>query len=125
MNKRSDASPRLKPRLRLYCGTDIAFGPGKAELLELIDATGSISAAARKMHMSYRRAWQLVETMNRCFEEPLVVTSKGGSGGGGARLSELGEEVLRLYGLALDQLRESDPLRQLNRRLAHIEPEQH
>ncbi|MDE2089900.1 MAG: LysR family transcriptional regulator [Gammaproteobacteria bacterium] len=77
--------------------TDIALGPGKADLLEGIAATGSISAAARRMGMSYRRGWQLVDTMNRCFKRPLVETSTGGVRGGGARLTDLGEDVLRRY----------------------------
>jgi len=73
------------------------FGPGKAELLERIRDTGSISAAGRQMEMSYKRAWMLVETMNAAFREPLVESVRGGSGGGGARLTGAGEEVLRLY----------------------------
>ena len=78
-------------------GEDIAFGPGKAELLLAIVETGSISAAARKMGMSYRRAWLLVDTMNRCFKSPLVASSAGGSQGGGASITALGEEVLAHY----------------------------
>lgn len=89
--------PRLKLSLRLIHGEDIAMGPGKAELLEAIARTGSISAAARSMDMSYRRAWMLVEVMNRCFKDPLVETSKGGSHGGGAWLSATGQEVLAQY----------------------------
>lgn len=84
-------------RLRIVLEPDIAIGPGKADLLEGIEATGSISAAGRRMNMSYRRAWLLVATMNRCFEVPLVETAKGGAGGGGARLSALGHEVLGRY----------------------------
>jgi len=85
------------PRLRILFGHAIAIGPGKAELLERIAETGSISAAARRMGMSYRRAWLLVETMNACFRAPLVATAKGGAGGGGATLSALGLEVLQRY----------------------------
>jgi len=87
----------LQPRLRLKAGNEIALGPGKARLLELIRQHNSISAAARAMNMSYRRAWLLVDTMNTCFREPLVVTATGGSRGGGASLSALGERVLALY----------------------------
>ena len=87
----------LKPRVRLQLGDEVALGPGKAELLMLIEETGSISAAARRMGMSYRRAWLLVETMNRCFASPLVETAQGGKGGGGAGVSELGRRVLVLY----------------------------
>jgi len=91
------SKPRLKLSLRLMHGNEIAFGPGKAELLEAIVRTGSISAAGKTMDMSYRRAWQLVDVMNRCFKEPLVETAKGGSHGGGAWLTPLGKEVLAHY----------------------------
>lgn len=87
----------LQPRLRILFGHVIAIGPGKADLLEHIVQTGSISAAARRMGMSYRRAWLLVDTMNQCFKSPLVETATGGKGGGGARISDLGREVLRRY----------------------------
>lgn len=83
--------------MRVFCGDEIALGPGKADLLEAIAETGSISAAGRSMGMSYRRAWLLADTMNRCFREPLVITEKGGLHGGGAVLSELGAKVLRRY----------------------------
>jgi molybdate transport system regulatory protein len=84
-------------RLRIVVEPDIAIGPGKADLLEGIQKTGSIAAAGRAMGMSYKRAWYLIETMNRCFKSPLVEASKGGRGGGGARLTELGHEVLARY----------------------------
>ncbi len=73
------------------------MGPGKAQLLELIQQHRSISAAARALKMSYRRAWLLVDTMNTCFQNPLVLTATGGSRGGGAELSEDGLKVLNLY----------------------------
>lgn len=85
------------PRVRIFLGPIITMGPGKARLLEEIDITGSISAAARTMHMSYRRAWMLVSTMNDSFQTPLVETSTGGSKGGGARLTPLGHEALHKY----------------------------
>lgn len=88
---------RAHARLRLLRGEDIAFGPGKADLLEAIRGTGSISAAAKTLDMSYRRAWLLVETMNSCFDAPLVSSSKGGSGGGGAEVTAAGLEVLARY----------------------------
>lgn len=84
-------------RLRLMAGEDIAIGPGKADLLAAIADLGSIAAAGRRLGMSYRRAWLLVETMNRCFRSPLVEAVKGGVRGGGARLSPLGAEVLERY----------------------------
>jgi molybdate transport system regulatory protein len=84
-------------RLRIVLEPDIAIGPGKADLLEGIRQTGSIAGAGRAMGMSYKRAWYLVETMNRCFKSPLVEASKGGRAGGGARLTQLGQEVLERY----------------------------
>jgi molybdate transport system regulatory protein len=74
-----------------------AMGPGRAELLERIAESGSISAAARGIGMSYRRAWQLVDAINQSFIEPLVVTETGGRRGGGARVTEFGVEVLRAF----------------------------
>ena len=87
----------LKVQLRLLVGDEIAFGPGKADLLQAIQDAGSIAAAGRQLGMSYRRAWLLVDTMNRCFSEPLVASAVGGQGGGGAHLSELGQMVLMHY----------------------------
>lgn len=87
----------LKIKLQLYCGDEIAMGPGKADLLEAIRRSGSISGAGRDLGMSYRRAWLLVDAMNRCWRSPLVETSPGRTHGGGARLSELGASVLRQY----------------------------
>ena len=84
-------------RLRIVLGPDIAIGPGKADLLEGIRETGSIAAAGRRMSMSYKRAWLLVETMNRCFNSPLVETSRGGQVRGGATLTVHGEKVLAGY----------------------------
>jgi molybdate transport system regulatory protein len=81
-------------KFRIYFGDEIAMGPGKADLLEAIRDSGSISAAARQLKMSYKRAWNLVDTMNRCFKEPLVGTATGGGGGGGALLTPFGETVL-------------------------------
>jgi molybdate transport system regulatory protein len=78
-------------------GSQIAIGPGKAELLDAIVATGSISESARRMGMSYRRAWLLVDTMNRCFREPVVASAAGGPGGGGARLTPFGRRVLARF----------------------------
>lgn len=83
-------------------GDAIAFGPGKAVLLQAIDQDGSISAAARALGMSYRRAWLLVEEMNHCFRQPLVATATGGSKGGGAHVTELGHAILKRY-LAMER----------------------
>ena len=89
--------PETRLSLRLLHGGDIAIGPGKADLLDAVTATGSISGAARAMGLSYRRAWLLVATMNRAFAVPLVATAKGGGGGGGATLTGEGEAVLNAY----------------------------
>lgn len=84
-------------QLRIFFGDDAMLGPGKAELLELIRDTGSISAAGREMKMSYKRAWTLVEEMNAAFRDPLVESTRGGPGGGGARVTEAGLAMLRLF----------------------------
>lgn len=99
MTRRKPVAPPASPavRLRIKLGPDIALGPGKAELLEGIAATGSIAAAGRRLNMSYKRAWLLVDTMNRCFAAPLVAAGKGGKAGGGAELTELGQEVLKRF----------------------------
>ena len=73
------------------------MGPGKAELLQGIGEAGSIAAAGRRMGMSYKRAWTLVEEMNAAFAAPLVASARGGAGGGGARVTPTGQEVLRHY----------------------------
>ena len=85
------------PRLRILMGAAVALGPGKADLLDAVEQAGSISAAARNMGMSYRRAWILIEALNRDFKEPLVETAAGGSGGGGARVTAAGQEALQRY----------------------------
>ncbi|UUX51086.1 winged helix-turn-helix domain-containing protein [Nisaea acidiphila] len=87
----------LGPRLRVVLDTNIAIGPGQADLLEAIGETGSISQAGRSMGMSYRRAWLLVQKMNGHFSGPLVQTAKGGNSGGGAQLTPLGREVVACY----------------------------
>lgn len=92
----SAGSPR-ELRLRVYAGPVIAMGPGKADLLSAIAATGSISAAARELGMSYKRCWDLVSIMNESFATPLVATSAGGTGGGGTNLTPLGARVLHDY----------------------------
>lgn len=94
---------RLMTELRLRILFDgVILGPGKAELLEHIRDTGSISAAGRRMGMSYKRAWMLVEEMNAGFAAPVVASNRGGAGGGGAQLTDLGQEVLRRYRLVLE-----------------------
>ena len=89
--------PTTGARLRVVLGPGIALGPGKADLLEAIAETGSISAAGRQLKMSYRRAWLLVEELNGSFQSALVSAGKGGAHGGGATLTELGAQVLKRY----------------------------
>lgn len=98
MPQREKTKFSIRPRLRIVAGKNIAFGPGKADLLEALEKTGSITRAADKLGMSYMRAWTLIRTMNRCFCEPLVDAVRGGMrGGGGARLTQTGQQVLELY----------------------------
>ncbi len=88
------SNEKLGAKLQIVVVPGVRFGPGKADLLEGIRETGSIAAAGRRMGMSYKRAWYLVEAMNGHFDLPLVEASKGGKSGGGARLTQLGEDVL-------------------------------
>jgi molybdate transport system regulatory protein len=83
--------------LRVDFDAETAIGPGKIALLEKMRDSGSLSQAARELDMSYRRAWQLLASLNQIFREPLVLTSTGGSGGGGTTLTELGEAVVSAY----------------------------
>ena len=83
--------------LRVNIGGDFYLGPGRADLMELIAETGSISAAGKRMGMSYKRAWSLVQALNEGFGAPLVEASRGGAGQGGALLTANGAEVLRRY----------------------------
>ncbi len=85
-------------RFRIVLGPGVALGPGKADLLQAIDETASLTAAAARFSMSYKRGWTLVQELNAAFAEPLVETEKGGSGGGGgAALTDLGRFVLERY----------------------------
>jgi molybdate transport system regulatory protein len=83
--------------LRVLAGDTAAIGPGKARLITLIDTMGSISAAAREMGMSYRRAWQLVEALNSSFAQPVVTTAIGGKRGGGAVVTDFGRRIAAAY----------------------------
>ncbi|KQM23930.1 MULTISPECIES: winged helix-turn-helix domain-containing protein [unclassified Sphingomonas] len=84
-------------KIQITCGDALAMGPGKADLLAAIIAEGSISGAGRALGMSYRRAWLLVDEMNRCFDPPLVETLKGGGRERGAKVSAAGLAVLEAY----------------------------
>jgi molybdate transport system regulatory protein len=102
---------QIRLRLRVLSGGNIALGPGKVELLEQIQLTGSITEAARHLDMSYMRAWTLIRMMNRCFKDPLVVSLRGGSAGGGAQLTETGRKALAIYQrMDADSLKAVDPL---------------
>jgi molybdate transport system regulatory protein len=92
-------APEAKPiaRLRLVFGPAAIVGPGRVELLEHVAEHGSLAAAGRAMRMSYKRAWGLVDELNRTFDAPLVALTRGGSGHGGATLTPLGEEVVERY----------------------------
>lgn len=88
---------RVQFRLRIYRDDSIAFGPGKVAVLEAVAETGSISAAARQLGMSYRRAWMLIDEMNNALSSPAVNTAAGGSRGGGTALTPVGEEIVKHY----------------------------
>src|SRR5215475_13070988 len=83
--------------IRVDLASGLRIGPGKISLLETIRSTGSISAAARSLEMSYRRAWLLVEEINNGLHEPAVTAASGGRHGGGAVVTEVGERVIDLY----------------------------
>jgi molybdate transport system regulatory protein len=104
----TDTSSRFS--LRFGIGREIAIGPGKAQLLELIRDTGSIASAGRRMGMSYKRAWSLVATMNRCFREPIIAISRGGSDGGGAAITEFGQRILADYRRLTHEIEDSAEL---------------
>lgn len=78
-------------------GEEIAFGPGKADLLETIARTGSIAEAARELDLSYMRAWSMIKTMNQCFAKPVVKKNRGGEDHGGATVTEFGQKVLKCF----------------------------
>ena len=120
-----DPLVRKVVRIAIPLGESYAMGPGKADLLEAIEAAGSISAAGRNLGMSYRRAWLLVDEMNKCFREPLVIARMGGLKGGGAEVTDLGREALKRYralqALAWEAVRH--PLREYQRLLGLTAPD--
>ena len=92
----------MKPDVKIHIrdhgqAAQLAIGPGKVALLEAIDRTGSISAAAKALGMSYRRAWDLVDETNRCLIGPAVTTATGGNRGGGTSLTPVGADLVRRY----------------------------
>jgi molybdate transport system regulatory protein len=95
--KSAPAKPLVKLRIRVTKGDVIAVGPGKVALLEAIDSTGSISAAAKHLGMSYRRAWLLLDEMNTALKHPAVDSATGGQHGGGSVVTAAGHELIALY----------------------------
>jgi molybdate transport system regulatory protein len=89
--------PEVRFRMRVMQEDTIALGPGKVSLLEAVREHGSISAAARSLNMSYRRAWLLMDELNRALKSPATVSEHGGQSGGGSTLTPVGEEIIRLY----------------------------
>src|ERR1044071_430279 len=99
MSKKKSANSEawLRPRLRVMVGEEIALGPGRVDLIELIHKTGSLRAAAKRMGVSYMRAWKLIKSTNPHFSEPIVEVVRGGKTGGGARLTREGQRILAMY----------------------------
>lgn len=95
--ERADTGPQLRFRMRVASGDAIAMGPGKIELLQAVQRHQSISAAAKALGMSYRRAWLLIDEMNRTLKQPVVATATGGSHGGGAVVTDFGQRLIGLY----------------------------
>lgn len=104
-----------KTRFRVQIKHAVAIGPGKADVLEGIAATGSLAETGRRLGMSYQRVWSLVDAMNRDFVEPLVLKQRGGAAGGGAQLTATGEQALTLY-----RAIECDAQRAVSKRLPQL-----
>lgn len=97
--------PLVRPRL--YLGVELSLGPGKIDLLRKVGEYGSISAAARELGVPYKRAWLLIDSLNRGFPSPLLDTAIGGKAGGGARLTPLGEALVAAYAALEAKLNDS------------------
>ncbi|MGZ2749110.1 winged helix-turn-helix domain-containing protein [Burkholderia stagnalis] len=95
--RRAIDEPQVSFRMRVRMGDTVALGPGKVALLEAVREHGSISAAARSLGMSYRRAWLLIDELNRSLTSPATVSEQGGHSGGGCTLTPVGDEIVRLY----------------------------
>jgi len=95
--KQPSTTADVRFRLRIRQDDSIAIGPGKVALLEAIQAHGSISAAARSLGMSYRRAWVLIDELNQALASPATASEQGGQRGGGSALTPVGDEIIRLY----------------------------
>lgn len=120
--KAAPATLEHSTRFRVQIKHAVAIGPGKADVLEGIAATGSLAETGRRLGMSYQRIWSLVDAMNKDFVEPLVTKQRGGSAGGGARLTATGEQVLALY-RAIEEDARIAASRRLPELLALIRPE--
>jgi molybdate transport system regulatory protein len=88
---------RITVRVRIYFGQTLAIGPGRIDLLEGVHRTGSLSQAAREMGMSYRRAWLLMQSLNRSLSRPASLAARGGHRGGGATVTPTGHALIRAY----------------------------
>jgi molybdate transport system regulatory protein len=97
VTKSVNPRPEVRFRMRIRSGEAVALGPGKVELLEAVREYGSISAAARSLDMSYRRAWLLIDELNRSLKAPATHSEQGGQSGGGCTLTPVGERIIRLY----------------------------
>lgn len=97
MKTSTTVKPEVRFRMRIQQADTIALGPGKVALLEAVREHGSISAAARSLNMSYRRAWLLMDELNKSLKSPATVAEHGGQSGGGCVLTAVGEEIIRLY----------------------------
>ena len=104
---------RITARIRIYFGGDLAIGPGRIELLEGVQRTGSLARAAREMGMSYRRAWLLMQSLNGCLRSPATLAKRGGTTGGGATETPVGQALIRSY-----RRMERSAVRNINRRFA-------
>jgi molybdate transport system regulatory protein len=93
----STPTPPVAVRLRIDLGPDCSIGPGKIALLEQIERSGSLSKAARTLKMSYRRAWLLLEDLNRTLGQPVTTASVGGAGGGGAHITPFGQHMVAAF----------------------------
>lgn len=123
MKRTLSTSPlNAKTRFRVQIKHAVAIGPGKADVLQAIAETGSIAEAGRRLGMSYQRVWSLVRAMNGDFVEPLVLTQRGGTAGGGAGLTDTGKKVLTVY-RAIERDAEQAVTKRLPQLLALIRPD--
>ena len=88
---------KIKSRIWLVANDNMLLGKGRVELLKAIDTTGSLNKAARTMKMSYKKAWELVDSINKSGASPAIITSKGGKGGGGTVLTAYGKEIISIF----------------------------